>query len=180
MDGIRMAGEIKAIDAEIAVIALTAYTDTSFLLSAVELGFSHYVMKPIDLDRLFESIEKSLQVLTLKRQVNEQNEEIRLNNILRNAWKYTGKREEAVIEFGATEIGGKQVCFVRDNGSGFDQADADKLFRPFQRLPGSEEFRGSGIGLATVDRIIRRHGGKVWAEGEPGKGARFYFTLSAE
>jgi len=105
---------------------------------------------------------------------------VALSNLLRNAWKYTGKREEAVIEFGATEIGGKQVYFVRDNGSGFDLADADKLFRPFQRLPGSEEFRGTGIGLATVDRIIRRHGGKVWAEGEPGKGACFYFTLSEE
>lgn len=103
---------------------------------------------------------------------------VALNNLLRNAWKYTGKKEETVIEFGATEIAGNQAYFVRDNGEGFDLADADKLFIPFQRLPGSEEFKGSGIGLATVERIIRRHGGKVWAEGEPGKGACFYFTLS--
>jgi PAS domain S-box-containing protein len=102
---------------------------------------------------------------------------VALSNLLLNAWKYTCKKEEATIEFGATEIGGKQAYFVKDNGEGFDLADADKLFIPFQRLPGSEEFKGSGIGLATVERIIRRHGGKVWAEGERGKGACFYFTL---
>ena len=103
-----------------------------------------------------------------------------LDNLLGNAWKYTGKQEKAVIEFGATDIDGKPVYFVRDNGAGFDRAAADKLFKPFQRLPGAEEFKGSGIGLATVERIIQRHGGRIWAEGEPGKGATFYFTLSAE
>ena len=103
-----------------------------------------------------------------------------MNNLLRNAWKYTGKKEEAVIEVGATELCGKQAYFVRDNGQGFDQADTGKLFTPFQRLPGAEEFKGSGIGLATVERIIQRHGGKVWAEGKPGQGACFYFTLSAD
>jgi light-regulated signal transduction histidine kinase (bacteriophytochrome) len=100
-----------------------------------------------------------------------------LDNLLGNAWKYTGAREESIIEFGAAEIDGKTACFVRDNGPGFDMANAEKLFIPFQRLPGSEEFRGFGIGLATVDRIIRRHGGRIWAEGEPDKGATFYFTL---
>jgi PAS domain S-box-containing protein len=100
-----------------------------------------------------------------------------LENLLGNAWKYTGMREEAVIEFGTMEIDGKPVYFVRDNGLGFAQADTDKLFIPFQRLPGTEETKGFGIGLATVDRIIRRHGGRVWAEGEPGKGATFWFTL---
>jgi light-regulated signal transduction histidine kinase (bacteriophytochrome) len=103
-----------------------------------------------------------------------------LNNLLRNAWKYTGKREEAFIEVGATNLCGKQVYFVRDNGQGFDQSDANKLFRPFQRLPGSEDFKGSGIGLTTVERIILRHGGLVWAEGAPDKGATFYFTLGAD
>lgn len=103
-----------------------------------------------------------------------------LDNLLGNAWKYTAMREEAVIEFGTTEIGGKQVYFVRDNGAGFDLADAGKLFVAFKRLPGVEEFKGSGIGLATAERIIKRHCGKIWAEGEPGKGACFYFTLSAD
>ena len=101
-----------------------------------------------------------------------------LDNLLGNAWKYTGRRERAVIEFGVTEIEGGPAWFVRDNGEGFNMADAEKLFLPFQRLPGAEEFKGFGIGLATVERIIRRHGGKIWAEGEAGKGATFYFTLS--
>ncbi len=101
-----------------------------------------------------------------------------LDNLLGNAWKYTGTRDEGIIEFGATEVEGKPAYFVRDNGIGFDMADADKLFTPFQRLPGAEESKGFGIGLATVERIIRRHGGRIWAEGEVGKGAAFYFTLS--
>jgi PAS domain S-box-containing protein len=103
-----------------------------------------------------------------------------LDNLFGNAWKYTGTRDEGIIEFGTTEVDGKPAWFVRDNGPGFDMADADKLFTPFQRLPGAEEWRGFGIGLATVERIIRRHGGRVWAEGEPGKGACFYFTLSGD
>jgi PAS domain S-box-containing protein len=101
-----------------------------------------------------------------------------LANLLGNAWKYTVTREDAVIEFAATEIDGQPVFLVQDNGNGFDMAYADKPFAPFQRLPGAEECRGFGIGLATVERIIRRHGGRVWAEGELGKGATFYFTLS--
>ena len=100
------------------------------------------------------------------------------DNLLGNAWKYTGRREQAVIEFAATRIDGKEVYFVRDNGPGFRKSDADKLFAPFQRLPGAEEFRGFGIGLATVQRIIQRHGGRVWAEAEPDRGATFYFALA--
>jgi light-regulated signal transduction histidine kinase (bacteriophytochrome) len=103
-----------------------------------------------------------------------------LENLLGNAWKYTGVKEKAIIEFGQEELDGHQVFFVRDNGSGFDMIHVEKLFLPFQRLPGTEEFSGHGIGLATVERIIRRHGGRIWARGEPGKGATFYFTLSAE
>jgi light-regulated signal transduction histidine kinase (bacteriophytochrome) len=100
-----------------------------------------------------------------------------LENLLGNAWKYTGAREEGIIEFGTTKIDGKPAYFVRDNGAGFDMAHVHKIFLPFQRLPGAEEFKGHGIGLATVERIIRRHGGRIWAEGEPDKGATFYFTL---
>ncbi len=100
-----------------------------------------------------------------------------LENLIGNAWKYTSTREEAVIEFGVTDMDGKETFFVRDNGTGFDMADAKKLFIPFQRLPGAGQFKGHGIGLATVERIIRRHGGQILAEGTPGKGATFLFTL---
>jgi DNA-binding response OmpR family regulator len=104
--------------------------------------------------------------------------EIVLNNLLGNAWKHTGKCGETQIEFGVQVIDGKPAYYVKDNGAGFAMAHYDKLFRPFQWLPGSEESRGDGIGLATVERIIRCHGGKVWAEAEPGQGATFWFTLS--
>lgn len=100
-----------------------------------------------------------------------------LDNLLGNAWKYTGTREEAVVEFGTAVLDGIPAYFVRDNGAGFPMADAEMLFTPFRRLTGAEEYTGHGIGLATVERIIRRHGGRVWAEGEPGKGAAFWFTL---
>jgi PAS domain S-box-containing protein len=100
-----------------------------------------------------------------------------LENLLGNAWKYTATREQAIIEFGMTEREGKPVCFVRDNGIGFDMEDAGRIFELFQRLHGREEYEGYGIGLGTVQRIIRRHGGRIWAEGETGKGAAFYFTL---
>jgi len=100
-----------------------------------------------------------------------------LNNLIGNAWKHTAKKEEAVIEFGVKEVEQITIYFVRDNGTGFDMALADRLFKPFRPMPGTEDFASDGIGLATVERIIRRHGGKVWAEGELGKGATFYFTL---
>jgi light-regulated signal transduction histidine kinase (bacteriophytochrome) len=101
-----------------------------------------------------------------------------LENLLGNALKYTRQKETAVIEFGVKEIDGNMTYYVRDNGTGFDMSSADGLFAPFKRLHTEKEFGGFGIGLSTVQRIIQRHEGRVWAEGETGKGAVFYFTLN--
>ncbi len=105
---------------------------------------------------------------------------IALENLLNNAWKYSGKAEQAVIEFGMRSYKGEPCYFVQDNGVGFDMAYVDKLFNAFQRLHDGSEFPGTGIGLATVQRIISRHGGRVWAEGSVGGGAVFYFTLPGQ
>jgi PAS domain S-box-containing protein len=103
---------------------------------------------------------------------------IALENLVNNAWKFTSREARPQFEFGTTVKEGKTACFIRDNGAGFDMAYVDKLFGAFQRLHTSLEFPGTGIGLATVRRVINRHGGQVWAEAEVGKGATFYFTLS--
>lgn len=101
-----------------------------------------------------------------------------LENLFSNAWKFTARQPQARIEFGSLpQREGSLVFFVRDNGVGFDMVHADKLFRAFQRLHGRTEYPGTGVGLATVQRIIQRHGGRIWAEGAVGQGATFYFTL---
>ena len=99
-------------------------------------------------------------------------------HLIGNAWKFTRMRPDARIEIGACEVSGQTVFHVRDNGVGFDMAAAGNLFAPFVRLHGAGEFDGHGIGLATVKRLVERHGGQVWAESQYGQGATFFFTLS--
>ena len=143
----------------------------------------------VDLSALSNSIAAELKKTQPERQVefiiapglvvNGDGELLRamLENLFGNAWKFTSKHAGGKIEFGVSENEGKPEYFVRDNGVGFNMAYADKLFKAFQRLHGSNEFPGTGIGLATVKRIIQRHGGEIWAKGEVGKGATFYFNF---
>jgi len=161
----------------------------STLLRFAQSAHGELHRKMVDLGTIARVIAANLRMTELGRQVTFMIAEglmancdpvlltLVLENLLGNAWKYTSAQMQAVIELGSAEIDGKAVFFVRDNGPGFSMADAEKLFIPFKRLPGTAEFKGLGIGLATVERIIRRHDGKVWAEGEPGRGATFYFTL---
>jgi len=101
-----------------------------------------------------------------------------IENLMSNSWKFTRKHPHATIEFGVMEEHGRRAIYVRDDGAGFDPGYADKMFRAFQRLHTRQEFEGTGIGLATVERILHRHGGRIWAEGEVEKGATFYFTTA--
>jgi light-regulated signal transduction histidine kinase (bacteriophytochrome) len=103
-----------------------------------------------------------------------------LANLISNAVKYTRPREKAIIEIGQMTVEGQTVFFVRDNGVGFDMNLTGKLFAPFQRLHQDHEFEGTGIGLATVQRIIEKHRGRIWAESESGRGSTFFFTINAE
>lgn len=159
------------------------------LLKLSRVTRSEIKLEMVNLSTLTQSIATEVQKTQPERQVefvitpglsakgDEHLLRLLLENLLGNAWKFTGKLSRARIEFGSTQVDGKQAFFVRDDGAGFDMTYVDRLFAPFQRLHSVGEFPGSGIGLATVQRIINRHGGRVWAEGEIEKGATFYFTL---
>jgi light-regulated signal transduction histidine kinase (bacteriophytochrome) len=146
----------------------------------------------IDLSKMASDVAKELQTAEPDRRVTVKvgkglaadgdNRLVRvaLQNLLGNAWKFTSKRPDARIEFGSLPSNGSKAYFVRDNGAGFDQVYAARLFGAFQRLHSMDEFPGTGIGLATVQRIVQRHGGKVWATGAVNQGATIYFTLESE
>ena len=145
----------------------------------------------VDLSALAENILNELAQQEPKRKVDllinpnlevkadEHLLRIAMQNLLNNAWKFTGKNPKARIEVGQV-IEPEPAFFVSDNGAGFDMAFAGKLFGAFQRLHTASEFPGTGVGLATVQRIINRHGGRIWAKSAPNQGATFYFTLPAQ
>jgi two-component system, NtrC family, sensor kinase len=147
--------------------------------------------KPVDLGLLATSVATQLRATQPERHVEfiiPEGVEVMgdprllhalLENLLGNAWKFTRERTRAIIELGVLDHAGSPVYSIRDNGAGFDMAHASKLFAPFQRLHAASEFAGTGIGLATVKRIVDRHGGRVWAEGEVDRGAAVHFTLAA-
>jgi light-regulated signal transduction histidine kinase (bacteriophytochrome) len=146
--------------------------------------------EPVDLSLLAKTVASTLAMTQPRRRVTFDIAEglvtmgdagllrVVLENLIGNAWKFTGKTRRARIAFGCAET--PPIYFVRDNGAGFDMANADKLFSAFQRLHSANEYPGTGIGLATVQRIISRHGGRIWAEAAVGQGATFYFTLFSE
>ena len=146
----------------------------------------------VDLSTMGQDIIDELRALVPDREVRFEAEpginalgdktllRILLINLLQNAWKYTGPTEDARIELGVVEgEGGVPIYHVRDNGIGFDNAEREIIFQAFERLHTRQEFAGGGLGLATVERIVRRHGGRVWGEGVPGEGAVFRFTLAS-
>jgi len=159
------------------------------LLNLSRVARSEIRREKVDLSQMVKAIAAELQQREPEREVEFDIEaglaatgdaqllRVALENLLENAWKFTSKHPSARIEFGTTENGGFTAYYVRDDGVGFNMAYADKLFGAFQRLHSINEFGGTGIGLATVQRIIYRHGGRVWAEGAVNQGATFYFTL---
>jgi PAS domain S-box-containing protein len=161
--------------------------DDLLRLSRLSRGELH--LEQIDLSSLARTTAEKLQTMDSSRKakidiqdrINTSGDkkllEILLENLFGNAWKFTGKSKHPTIKFGETIIDNEHVYYIQDDGAGFDMAYADKLFIPFQRLHSVDEFPGTGIGLAIVSRIVHRHGGRIWAEGEVGKGATFFFTL---
>ncbi|MBJ6726193.1 PAS domain-containing sensor histidine kinase [Geomesophilobacter sediminis] len=149
-------------------------------------------VKPVNLSTIAQVISLELKHATPERQVEFVIREgvtapgdakllrVLLEALIENAWKFTSKKPAARIEFGVEEVDGKPVYLVRDDGAGFDMEYADKLFAVFQRLHRADEFEGCGVGLAIAQRVVKRHGGRIWGEGEVGRGAVFRFTLQGD
>jgi signal transduction histidine kinase len=164
--------------------------DDMLRLSRVSRGEFH--REPVDLSAIVHSIVADLRLADTARQVEVRAQgdvsasadprliRITLENLLGNAWKFTSKTRDPVIEFGVREDAGERVYYVRDNGAGFDMKHAARLFGAFQRLHTDKEFPGTGVGLATVQRIIQRHGGRIWVDAAVGRGATFHFTIPGD
>jgi signal transduction histidine kinase len=159
------------------------------LLTLANLSAQPLARQPVNLSQLAGFVIDDLRRATPERQVEVDIApgmvvdgdptllRLVLENLLGNAWKYSARNAQAKLHFGCDMQGGRQVFNVVDNGAGFDMRNADRLFGVFQRLHSANDFPGTGVGLASVKRIVRRHGGDIWAESEPGRGARFHFTL---
>ena len=162
------------------------------LLSLSRISRHQLERRPVDLSAMAEQVLQELQQREPERKVqvsvwdgimvdaDPRLLKVALENLLGNAWKFTSKTPDARIEVGMVEEGVRHTIFVRDNGAGFDMAYADKLFGAFQRLHGVNEFPGTGVGLATVQRVMFRHGGRIWCQAKPDKGATFFFTLQED
>lgn len=169
---------------------LEKFVEAILLLCSSDSG--EHVRETVDLTALAGEVVEELRLQFPERCINvaiapalvaegdRQLLKVVLQNIFGNAWKYTVGSPQAQIGFSADKHGGETVFVIRDNGCGFDMKEAASLFKPFGRLSSSRDIKGTGIGLATVSRIIQSHGGAVWAEGEPGRGAAFYFTLATD
>jgi signal transduction histidine kinase len=159
------------------------------LLSLSRLSRAELHREPVNLTRIARTVAERLREAEPLREVELVVEDglvtegdasllaVVMENLLGNAWKFTGRRRKARVEVGLTSKGGVRVFFVRDNGTGFDMAYVSKLFGAFQRLHAASDFPGTGIGLAIVHRIVQRHGGYIWTESEVDGGATFFFTL---
>jgi light-regulated signal transduction histidine kinase (bacteriophytochrome) len=159
------------------------------LLGLARVTRAELNLRPVNLSAMAREIADSLARQQPERKVQWEIEDgiqvqadrallqVALQNLLENAWKFTGNQERATIRVGAEQRDGQRVIDVADNGAGFDMAYSSRLFGAFQRLHHEGEFPGTGIGLATVQRILRRHGGEIWVDAERGRGATFHFTL---
>ena len=159
------------------------------LLQFSRSGLVEIVQEPVNLSEIANDVIENILKTDTSRKVNFIVEpelkpkadpkmiRIVLENLIGNAYKYSALNAEAEIKFGKKDYYGQDVFYISDNGAGFDMNKADKLFQPFQRFHSSEEFKGTGVGLSTVKKIIEKHGGQIWAESEVGVGSTFYFSL---